>query len=190
MQEINIVQGEPSGKEASIFPRDLIILKTISRANITPEYVNEHVQLPKTNSAKLTIESVLPRIQIYTSLSETHTNTERSMNSVIINLGLIAHYAKENPKDKPPFTSKNDNTDWDLTPLQKTFILKSLEPNVIEIAQNFINNPGEIKDYPKDIPIEEMVTAVAYLKVKEIMEPKNKENEWPQIITTEEANYE
>lgn len=88
-----------------------------------------------------------------------------SLRPTLTRIGMIAYYVMNNPEKKPPYTNG-----WDLSELEIIQIKASLDEKIIEIATAAIEDPKKIHTIPQEIQPEELITAIAYLKVKTIFE--------------------
>lgn len=148
------------------------IFKTLATTEITPEIVTSLVDLPNIEMASLSIKTVMTQIPFYIEMMKTQPEAMKPFQYMLARVGLVAKYAKENPDDKPPYTKGENKSGWDLSQEQIDEFNKSLEESVLTKAQAIIDHPDDETLLPRkqesyeDAKIEQLTTAIAYLKVK------------------------
>ncbi len=141
------------------------IIEEICLTNIQEVDVLFDLKIEDDLSAHSSISNSLPEIYSRSKMPAELGEIAKSLRPVLTRIGIIAYYIINDPKDKPPYTNG-----WDLSETEIETIKKSLENTTLETAQKIIENPDEIQNKPVDIEYEEIITAIAYLKVKIIFE--------------------
>ena len=141
------------------------IIEEICLTNIQEVDVLFDLKIEDELSAHSSISYSFPEIYSRSKMPAELGETLKSLRPVLTRIGMIAYYIINDPKDKPPYTNG-----WDLSETEIETIKKSLENTTLETAQEIIENPDEIQNKPVGIEYEEIITAIAYLKVKIIFE--------------------
>ncbi len=153
------------------------IIELVVSSSITQELIDKYQKLPNIQSASKTLESIIPSL----TFRARFMGLQETINDLVVKIGLVAFYVKENPKNKPPFTSTETLSGWDIDEKEQEEILTSLTPDILQAAENYTKGqPTNL-----DIKPEQLITAISYLKVKPHFE---KEIYLP--TTDEQANYE